>query len=131
MSTRQRHRRFRPPGYFMLFVSRNQHFTTVRSFNVPVWHASCKGLVQMIRITVQKGENCTVVGIDGQLAEADLDELGRVRSSVSGATVLNLRGLDSCAAGGIQVLRAWLAAGARLEDATPYLRMMLEDGGRR
>jgi hypothetical protein len=47
---------------------------------------------------------------------------------VSGAAVLNLRGLDSCAAGGIQVLRAWLAAGARLEDATPYLRMMLEDG---
>jgi len=115
----------------MLFVSRNQHFTTVRSFNVPVWHASCKGLVQVIRITIHRNENCTIVGIDGQLAEADLDELGRVRSSVSGATVLNLRGLDSCAAGGIQVLRAWLAAGARLEDATPYLRMMLEDGGRR
>ena len=82
----------------------------------------------MIRISVQKEKNCTTVTIDGQLAEADLDELDRVRSSVSGATVLNLHGLDACAADGIQVLRAWLAAGARLGAATPYLRMMLESG---
>jgi hypothetical protein len=68
------------------------------------------------------------VTIDGQLAGSDLAELGRLRRSVSGATVLNLHGLDACAADGIQVLRAWLAAGARLGAATPYLRMMLESG---
>jgi hypothetical protein len=82
----------------------------------------------VIRIIVQKEKNCTTVTIDGQLAGSDVDELGRVRSSVSGPAVLNLHGLDACAADGIQVLRAWLAAGARLEAATPYLRMLLQDG---
>ena len=82
----------------------------------------------MICISVQKEKNCTTVTIDGQMAGSDVAELGRLRRSVSGTTVLNLSGLDSCVADGIQVLRAWLAAGARLEAATPYLRMLLQDG---
>jgi hypothetical protein len=57
-----------------------------------------------------------------------MDELRRFRDSVSGAAILNLRGLDWCSADGIQVLKAWLNDGARLEDATPYLRMILEGG---
>ena len=51
----------------------------------------------MIRITTQKEKNGTVVTIDGQVAESDLGEIRRVRKSVKGAVVLNLRGLDACA----------------------------------
>ena len=81
----------------------------------------------MIRITSQTEENRTVVTIDGQMAESDLGEVRRVRKSLTGAVVLNLRGLDACAAGGIRALRDWLDAGATLQDATPFLAMVLED----
>ena len=68
-----------------------------------------------------------MVTIDGQLAESDLKEIQRVRKTVHGEVVLNLRGLDACADKGIQMLRDWLRAGAQLQDATPFLRMILEN----
>jgi len=89
------------------------------------WHATSNGLVRMIRITTQSQGNHTVVTIDGQVAESDLKEIQRVRKSVNGEVALNLRGLDACAAGGVRVLRAWLDGGAQLQDATPFLRMIL------
>jgi hypothetical protein len=46
----------------------------------------------MIRISIRKGNDCTVVTIDG----------------------------------GVQVLRVWLDAGAQLQDATPFLWMILD-----
>jgi hypothetical protein len=81
----------------------------------------------MIRITTQKEKNATVVTIDGQVAESDLREIRRVRKSVAGAVVLNLRGLDACAVGGVWILREWLDAGARLQSATPFLEMILKE----
>jgi hypothetical protein len=81
----------------------------------------------MIRITTQNEKSGTIVTIDGQVAESDLGEIRRVRKSVTGAVVLNLRGLDECAAGGIRVLREWLDAGARLQSATPFLEMLLKE----
>jgi hypothetical protein len=81
----------------------------------------------MIRITTQKEKNSTVVTIDGQVAESDLGEIRRVRKSVTGAVLLNLRGLDACAVGGVRFLREWLDAGARLQSATPFLEMLLKD----
>ena len=81
----------------------------------------------MIRITTQKQGNRTIVTIDGKVAEPDLGEIRRVRKSVKGAVFLNLRGLTACAAGGVRVLRDWLGAGARLQEATPFLRMILKD----
>jgi hypothetical protein len=81
----------------------------------------------MIRITTQKEGNRTIVTIDGQVAEADLGEIRRVRKSMKGKVSLNLHGLTTCAAGGIRVLRDWLDAGARLQEATPFLWMILED----
>jgi hypothetical protein len=80
----------------------------------------------VIRITTRTEKNSTVVTIDGQVAESDLKEIQRVRKSVEGAVILNLSGLDACAAGGVRVLRAWLEAGAQLQDATPFMRMILE-----
>jgi hypothetical protein len=81
----------------------------------------------MIRITTQKEKNRTVVTIDGQLADSDLGEIRRVRKSTKGAVLLNVRGLEACAAGGVRALRAWLDAGAELQHATPFLQMILED----
>ena len=81
----------------------------------------------MIRITTQEQKDGTIVTIDGQVAESDLREIRRIRRSVKGAVFLKLRGLTSCTAGGVQFLRAWLSAGARLQDASPFLEMILKD----
>lgn len=81
----------------------------------------------MIRITTQRIDRGTVVTIDGRVEESDLEEIRRVRKSVKGRVALSLRGLDACAAGGIGLLRAWLGAGAKLQDATPFLEMTLKD----
>lgn len=79
----------------------------------------------MIRITVQVEGDHTTVGIAGQMTEIDLNEVQRVRASVKGDVVLSLRGLDSCEAGGIRFLRAWLEAGATLKDANPFVGLTL------
>jgi hypothetical protein len=79
----------------------------------------------MIRITTSEG-NHTLVTIDGQMTKSDLQEIQRVRKSVKGTALLNLVGVHECAAGGVRVLQAWLEAGAVLQDATPFLRMLLE-----
>jgi len=81
----------------------------------------------MIRITTQTEGNRTTVTIDGQVAEADLGEIRRVRKSTKGAVFLNLCGLTACTAGGVRVLRDWLDAGAQLQDATPFMQMILKD----
>ncbi len=81
----------------------------------------------MIRITTQTEGKRTIVTIDGQVAEADLKAIRRVRNSVTGAVLLNLRGLDACAVGGVRLLRDWLEAGAKLQNATPFMEMILKD----
>ena len=91
------------------------------------WHKTSKAFPPVIRITTQRAQGHAVVTIDGRLAESDLGELRRVRKSVTGAVCLNLRGLESCADSGILLLRAWLGAEAKLQDANPFLRMILED----
>lgn len=80
----------------------------------------------MVRITTQEEPSRTVVMIDGRLTAPDLDEVRRVRDSLSGSVVLELDGLDGCSNEGVQLLRAWLQAGASLDRATPFLRMVLE-----
>jgi len=80
----------------------------------------------VIRITTHQEDSLTVVAIDGQLTTADLGEIRRVRKSVQGDVALKLGGLSACAEEGIQVLRAWMDAGARLNSATPFLEIMLE-----
>ena len=81
----------------------------------------------MIRITTQQEQFRTVVIIDGQVEEADVSEIQRVRTSLTGAVALQLSGVSGCVAAGVRFLREWLAAGATLQDATLYLRMILED----
>lgn len=81
----------------------------------------------MIRITTHRELSHTVVTIDGRLTAADLPALRRVRWSVRGAVALDLGGLDTCVEEGIRLLQDWLDAGARLDAATPFLRMVLQD----
>ena len=81
----------------------------------------------MIRITTRQEPSHTVVTIDGRLMVADLRALRRVRRSVRGAVALDLGGLDACARDGIRLLQDWLDAGAQLDAATPFLRMVLQD----
>ena len=92
----------------------------------PAWHGISVGSSRVIRITIQPEKSHTVVTIAGQLADPDLSEVSRVRQSLHGKVILKLSGLDACAEVGIQVLREWLKAGAQLDNATPFLRMMLE-----
>ena len=80
----------------------------------------------MIRITTQQEESHALVTIDGQLTATDVVEIRRVRDSLRGNVILKLAGLSLCADEGIHVLRDWLQAGAQLENATPFLRMVLE-----
>ena len=81
----------------------------------------------MIRITTHHQPSHTMVTIEGRLTAADLHAIRRVRQSVCGAVALDLGGLDTCARDGIRLLQDWLDAGARLDAATPFLRMVLQD----
>lgn len=81
----------------------------------------------MIRITVHHEPSRTVITIDGRLTAADFSEIRRVRQSIQGVVALDLGGLDACAKDGIGLLQDWLDAGARLDTATPFLRMVLQD----
>ena len=67
-----------------------------------------------------------MVTIDGRLADSDLEETQRVQDSTEGKVLLNLSGLFACSDDGIQFLKRWLAAGAHLERANPFLRMVFE-----
>ena len=85
-------------------------------------HSQC-----VIRITTETKDNATIVTIDGRLADSDLGEVRRIRKGVKGAVQLNLRGLEFWTDGGVQLLRGWLDAGAQLQDANPFLQMILRD----
>ena len=80
----------------------------------------------MIRITTQQEKSHTVITIDGQLTAADLGEIRRARRSARGKVVLKLGGLNVCADDGIRLLQDWVHAGAQLDNANPFLRMVLE-----
>lgn len=81
----------------------------------------------MIHITTHHKPSHTVVIIEGQLMTADLRAIRRVRKAVSGAVILDLGGLETCTREGIRLLQDWLDAGARLDVATPFLRMVWQD----
>jgi hypothetical protein len=81
----------------------------------------------MIRVTTQVENSRTVVTIDGQLAASDVEEIQRVKASVKGKVVLRLAGLDTCTEEGVRLLKQWLNAGAQLENANPFLRMLFQN----
>lgn len=80
----------------------------------------------MIRIVVTKQQKDTVVAIDGDLVTSELGELKQVRGSISGGVILHLENLNSADAESLAELRDWIQDGALAQDASPYIRMMLE-----
>jgi len=84
----------------------------------------------MVRITIRKEASRAVVAIDGRLASADLEELQRVRQTLTKSVVLDLDGMTGCAADGVRLLRDWMRSGALLINAAPFLRMLLEPDNR-
>lgn len=84
-------------------------------------------LTAMIRITTHPEPSHTVVTIAGRLTAADFLEVRRARESIGGPVALDLAGLDTCARDGIRLLQDWLDAGACLDAATPFLRMVLRN----
>ena len=79
----------------------------------------------MIRITTEMKGNFALITIDGQVEDADVSEIRRIRKSVQGEVFLNLLGVKSCTTSGSDFLRTWLDAGAKLQSATPCLEMIL------
>jgi hypothetical protein len=92
-----------------------------------IWHGARIRDAPVIRITTQIDEARTLLTIAGQLTDLDIKEVRRVRNSLRGEVVLNLRGVDACSEGGIRMFREWLDSGARLAAATPFLEMILKD----
>jgi hypothetical protein len=84
----------------------------------------------MVRITIRKEASRAVVAIDGRLVSADLEELQRVRQTLTNSVVLDLDGMTGCAADGVALLRDWMGSGALLINAAPFLRMLLEPDNR-
>jgi len=66
-----------------------------------------------------------VVILDGRLANADVEEIHRSLSAVTGLGLLNLVGLEACSEGAVSELRHWIDAGFTIQGATPFMRMLL------
>jgi hypothetical protein len=113
------------------FISHYQGFVRGASTITTFWHTTSVASRPLIRITTQTEGKLTIVTVDGQMTELDLKAIRRVRNSVPRAVVLNLRGLSACAVGGVHFLRAWLEAGAKLQDANPFMEMILKDSSPR
>jgi len=79
----------------------------------------------MFCITTQKKPDHTVVTLDGRLADADVEDVHRVLSAVSGAVALRLCDLESCSEGAVEELRQWIDAGFTVQGATPFMQMLL------
>lgn len=81
----------------------------------------------VFRIITHTQADRTIVVIAGQMADEDAKGLQRVRKSVGSTVSLDLRGLAACGPDCVRVLREWLAEGARLEEASPFLAMVLRE----
>lgn len=79
----------------------------------------------MFRLSLQKKRALTVVTLDGRLADANLEEVHRVLSSVTGSAALNLGGLETCSERALSELRYFIDAGFATRGATPFIRMLL------
>jgi hypothetical protein len=89
------------------------------------WHAVCKG-ESMIRIELARLKDEIAVTISGRLVAEDLGEVKRVRQSISGGVLLDLKNLLSADPKSILELRDWIEHGARTQGASPYLQLLLE-----
>jgi anti-anti-sigma regulatory factor len=83
-----------------------------------------------IRITRTTDAHETVLKIDGRLRCEDVGELAKEQRSVRGPLVLELSNLQSADAAGVEILRRLASAGARIQGASPYIELLLNETSR-
>jgi anti-anti-sigma regulatory factor len=84
-----------------------------------------------VRIELRVESGGTIVTVSGRLAAEVVRELHELCESVEGALVLDLSGLVSADAQGLEALRELEEKGAQLRDVSPFIRLLLGNGGAR
>jgi anti-anti-sigma regulatory factor len=82
--------------------------------------------MQLRIVVLIEGSN-TVVKVDGRLDAEGVSELEKVTLEVSAALCLDLSGLRLADAEGIAALLRLQKAGAVIQGASPYLKLLLEE----
>jgi hypothetical protein len=89
------------------------------------------GCVVQLKITLSREAEVTLIRVDGWLAGAGVAEFARVMESAPKPVRLllhDLRGADTL---GLALLRGLADLGTPLEGLSPYLKLVLADGGAR
>jgi len=79
-----------------------------------------------VRIETSAGEKKPTVSVAGRLEGLGVGELVRTCRSIEGELVLDLSGLRSADAEGIEAIQKLVQGGARLRGASPFIRLLLE-----
>ena len=79
-----------------------------------------------IRITTSKDNKATTIRVEGRLNAEAVPDLQREVKLASAPLRLDLSGLISADIEGIKELRALSAKGAELQDASAYIRQLLD-----
>ena len=79
-----------------------------------------------VRIETSAGEKKPTVSVAGRLEGLGVGEFVRTCRSIEGELVLDLSGLRSADAEGIEAIQKLVQGGARLRGASPFIRLLLE-----
>jgi hypothetical protein len=79
-----------------------------------------------IRVNRRETPQGVIVELHGRLSHEVLGEFGGLCDAIRAPFSLDLSGLATADEAGLRALRAWLAAGVRVEGASPYIRLLLE-----
>ena len=78
------------------------------------------------RLTRLAGERAHTIRVEGHLTTDAVPDLERELARISGPVELDLLGLMSADADGLQELRSLSVIGVKLSRASPYLRQLLD-----
>jgi hypothetical protein len=81
----------------------------------------------MVRIDTSPEDSKTAVSVAGYLSGSGVGELLRTCHSIEGEIVLDLSGLRSADPEGIKAIRELVRGGAELREASPFIRLLLDD----
>ena len=79
-----------------------------------------------VRIETSAGEKKPTVSVAGRLEGLGVGELVRTCRSIEGELVLDLSGLRSADAEGIEAIQKLTRGGVTLRGASPFIRLLLE-----
>ena len=79
-----------------------------------------------VRIDTTSHRSKTVVSVAGHLEGLGVGELGRTCHCIEGEPVLDLSGLRSADAEGIEAIQELVRGGATLRGASPFIRLLLD-----